>query len=711
MSFPHDPFKVKVEVAWAADLTNSASWVYTDISPYVNGSVVITRGRSNETSKVDPTRIEFRLRNTDGRFSPHLPTGANYPNVIRNVPVQVSFDYGSGYKVRANGFIDGWHPIWPSGNQSYAEVAVEASGIIRRLNQGAVLRSSLYRSLAGVYSWQTPAVAYWPCEDESNALGAASGIGGKPMAAFGSVSFAADAIFAGSGPLPKLALGASLVGTVPPYAATNTWKAVWVFRISTAISVASQIGEVRSLGTIVRWEILWEPGPPQFTRIKGYNSAGTELFADGGTTLTHADGSSIAVGEQMAVELEVSEIAGPNVSWSYIVAAANGGGTGKSGSTAGSVGNVRAVQFTSNNSLDQATCGHFAVSTSLLLFSDFEAAGGHAGESTAHRIDRLCAEEGIDESTLFSITTSADTLMGAQSRTRFIDLIREVEDAEQGLALETVASSLHSPMLNFVDRGSRENRTVDMTLDCAERQVRVDFEPNEDDQHIHNDVTASRMGGASARAPSITADVYSEEQTLNLQYDADLPYYASWLQHIGTADEMRISSLSWDLAAHPELIAAWITCDVGSWLSVTNLPSQYPPGPLGLVLEGWTETLDAVTWRIANANTSPSRLWEVWQLEDTRLGRLESDGTTLAAGVTSTATSLSLATPSGPLWTTASGDRPFDIEVAGERMTVTNLTGSTSPQTATVTRSVNGVVKAQASGAAVTPWQNGFLAL
>jgi len=89
--------------------------------------------------------------------------------------------------------------------------------------------------------------------------------------------------------------------------------------------------------------------------------------------------------------------------------------------------------------------------------------------------------------------------------------------------------------------------------------------------------------------------------------------------------------------------------------------------------------------------------------------RYSSDGSSLAAGATSTATSLSVATPSGPLWSDLDGQ--FDIYVAGERMTVTAITGTTSPQTFTVIRSVNGVVKAQASAAEVRLFKPAIYAL
>ena len=68
--------------------------------------------------------------------------------------------------------------------------------------------------------------------------------------------------------------------------------------------------------------------------------------------------------------------------------------------------------------------------------------------------------------------------------------------------------------------------------------------------------------------------------------------------------------------------------------------------------------------------------------------------------MTTTSTSRTVNITAGPLWTTT--EVPFDILVGGEQMTVTAVAGAASPQTFTVTRSVNGVVKAHASGEAVT---------
>jgi hypothetical protein len=85
--------------------------------------------------------------------------------------------------------------------------------------------------------------------------------------------------------------------------------------------------------------------------------------------------------------------------------------------------------------------------------------------------------------------------------------------------------------------------------------------------------------------------------------------------------------------------------------------------------------------------------------------RYDSSSTTLAAGATSTATSLSLTTTNyHDRWSTTS--LPYALMVAGERVTATAMTAAVYSsgvwtQTATVTRSVNGVIKAQSSGAVV----------
>jgi hypothetical protein len=66
---------------------------------------------------------------------------------------------------------------------------------------------------------------------------------------------------------------------------------------------------------------------------------------------------------------------------------------------------------------------------------------------------------------------------------------------------------------------------------------------------------------------------------------------------------------------------------------------------------------------------------------------------------------------SSPLWTTNAGDFPVDIAIGGERMTVTSISGASSPQAFTVARGINGVAPAQGAGRDVRLWQPPILGL
>jgi hypothetical protein len=84
--------------------------------------------------------------------------------------------------------------------------------------------------------------------------------------------------------------------------------------------------------------------------------------------------------------------------------------------------------------------------------------------------------------------------------------------------------------------------------------------------------------------------------------------------------------------------------------------------------------------------------------------RVDTDGSELASGVTATATSLSVTVTDGPLWITSAAypqEFPFDAALGGERIRVTAISGTTSPQTWTVIRSANGIVKPHDANTAV----------
>jgi hypothetical protein len=189
--------------------------------------------------------------------------------------------------------------------------------------------------------------------------------------------------------------------------------------------------------------------------------------------------------------------------------------------------------------------------------------------------------------------------------------------------------------------------------------------------------------------------------------DTQLPDLAGWLLHQGTVDEPRYPAVAVDLGRAPFAASAALTgdvmdTDVGATVALTNLPAWLPPDDTDQLVRGYSETLSNFTHTVAFIGEPASP--QVVGIYDDTAFRYHPDGSTLAAGVTSSATSLSVATASGPLWF-AFASTSFDIVVGGERMTVTATSGTSSPQTFTVTRSVNGVVKAHSAGETVDLFQ------
>jgi hypothetical protein len=122
-----------------------------------------------------------------------------------------------------------------------------------------------------------------------------------------------------------------------------------------------------------------------------------------------------------------------------------------------------------------------------------------------------------------------------------------------------------------------------------------------------------------------------------------------------------------------------------------SLDGQTPDTVL-LLARGYTETLSSDTHQIS-WNEAPGEPY-LCPVFDDGVSRWAAGASSLHAAITSTAVSFFVDSADGTLWTTAGGDLPLDIMVAGERMTVGAITGTSSPQVfSSVTRSVNGVVK------------------
>lgn len=601
--------------------------------------------------------------------------------------------------LRFIGEVAAWPSQWDgSGRDIYAPI--EASGVMRRLSQGQPALQSAFRrgidSLANL-------VAYWSLEEPSGATSFASALsGGNPMTIKGGPpNLSTNTTFDSSLALPEFN-AAGFYGLVPYYTPTNDIQVRYLMSIPAAGAVTGKvISRIYTAGTAQRWDLIY--GTTGTLNLTAYDSDGVSLA----TTVAVAfavDGFPCRV----SVELDTT---GANVGYRITTLGLHAtAGLTTSGTLAGAtVLRCTKVVMNPDGALMDVAVGHVTVESAISVFSDVQQQlDAYSGETAGRRVQRLCREEGLSIQGFGDLDASA--AMGPQSAMTLLDLLKECAATDLGI----LADSRAVLGVAYRPRTSLYNQAAAVTVPYA--SLPPGFVPVEDDANTRNDVTATRPSGSSYRytlqsgtmsvlPPPAGVGRYDDAPSVSVASDADLPDQAGWRVHVGTVNEARFPSIDVDLA-HPTiatsaaLTAALQLLDLGDRVLITGTPSgRMAPGDVSQLVQGSTETLNVKTHKLS-LKCSPESPWRVGVYGTaTIVSRYSSDGSTLNGAHTSSTTSLSVATPSGPLWTHADGD--FDIVVSGESMTVTNVTGASSPQTFTVIRSVNGVVKAQASGASV----------
>lgn len=684
MAFPATKLDMVVEIALGADLTDlPTSWTWTDVTSYVlvDKLVAITRGRTDVHSQATPATCSLLVRNDDGRWCRTNPKGAWYGQLSKNTPLRVRVNGGAGYISRFTGYIDQLPPRWDL-SQRYVTVPITASGVMRRVGRSdSIAHSALYDAHTEGYYTGGTTVGYWPLEDGSSSTSFASGIDGPP-ALYINMTPTADSTIDGSDPLPTAGTNAAVNCQVPAYNPSTTWATRWVMKIPTAVSIPQSLMRWYTGGTLVMWQLVVSPGSPDTIKLEAYDSSGVEQLGMVATTFTDASGTEL-YGQQVYIECNAAQN-GANIDWDFTVwyAAVGSSGIGGIGSEPATIGNVSAIGFGVGwgaVGMDGTILGHIAVSSN----SSYGAltgygATGYASETTFGRFTRLLNAQNIPVHASVNLATA----MGPQFTDTLERQLQEVSDTEGMPIYDGRTGSL-----SLDARQDRYNASPTLTLDFAQSQVAGTPEPTDDDQDLHNDVIVSRHGGSSARATQLTGPnnvtevgVYPLQLTVNTETDSVLPHHAGWQRHLGTLDELRWPQISMNLHRTTSKITDWLSCDIGSRIQLQNPPGQLAPDAIDVLLEGYEEILGPKTWTVV-ANCSPATPWDVWELEDSTLGRLDTPGSYLLSTYASGATSLLVAASVGsntgsPQWSTTG--EPYDWSVAGEQITVGTMNTNAS---------------------------------
>lgn len=610
---------------------------------------------------------------------------------------------------RFSGEISEWPQRWdPTGTD--VSTPVEAAGILRRLGQGnSPLQSTLNRGLS---TFGPDVIAYWPCEDGANSTSLASALPNHPAMAFNLPNrpdLASYDKFACSQPIPSLK-NSSWTGYIPDYEDVYGEIGVWcLLNIPTSAAPAGEEVIFRiwtSNATVPIWQLSVDTsGNLRLLAVNAFLSVVLDTGLIGFGVLDRDLRISVTMAQN-----------GADIDYTIATLEVGVGFGNISTGTVSSVtlGKASRLDVDFGKSLDGVAIGQFSVfRRDVGLFNLLSELNAYKGEYATDRMVRLCDENGE----LINIKGSAnDTMpMGYQLPASFLSLLRECEATDGGV-LHEARDHLG---LQYRTRGSiyALDRILTPATFVYNSAHLSSIQPTDDDQYTRNDITAKVNKGSSARVSDETGGPlsvdrvgrYDDQLTVNVGPDGRLFDAASWALHKGTTDEARYPSFALWMERAPFVASASLTAtatglDVGDWMLVTNPPAWLPPETIRQVVIGQSEYLHNFAWQITT-NCAPASVYDVGVYEDTE-SRYESDGSWLGADATSGATSITVATPSGPVW--ANADLPYSIIVDGEKMTVTGVSGTTSPQTFTVTRAVNGISKAHDEGAEVRLFRRSY---
>ncbi|MDX8050399.1 hypothetical protein SK571_13490 [Lentzea sp. BCCO 10_0798] len=666
---------------WAAAAAEPAGWHISATIPAARaGWVGIRSGLSASNSNA-------------------LPVVFTYTDVVIRSP-------------RYIGEVSSLPPRWDlSGNDKW--VPIEAWGIMRRLGQGApVLHSALHRATLSIAP-----VAYWPCEDGRNSVQLASVLpGGAPLVIAGEASLAADDEFLCSEPLPTMGTS-TWDAPIPAYTSTGKIQLRFLMRMPAAgVPTDAILARVYTTGSLTFWQLVYAGGGT--LRLEGCRDEVTIPVSSGNIGFNPQD-------RLVRVSVELSDNGGGGVDWriSTLQVGASSAGFFNGTAASQSTGRATRVWMAPQRNLGDTVIGHISVQDQITTLFDLSLElNAYIGETAGARIVRLCTENAVPVAIHGTLTSTMP--MGPQPVGTLLELLRECEDADAGILYESCGEL----GIAYRTRESIYSQGARVALDYSAGEVAPPFEPVDDDQATRNDVTARRVDGATARAVQTTGRMsvldpsaggvgrYDSTVDVNVEADAQLPDLANWLLHLGTVDEPRYPAIAVDRAsphvvANATLSAAALDLDIGDRLTVSGtVADSHSYDVVDQIVRGYTETLGAFDHKIETTG-APASPYDVLVLDDTARDRIDSGSSTLNAGISNSDMSLSIASTQ-ELWSTDAGDYPLDLQIGGEVITVSAMSGASSPQTATVSaRSVNGVVKSHSAGAPVQLAAPNFIGL
>lgn len=583
---------VQVHVAFNAGYaTPAADREWTDVSQWVEleESIKITHGRQDEFSTAGANKLSLTLDNSDGRFTVGRTGSPYYPNVKLGRPIRVTATTVTGHtSVRFLGFVDEWPTEW-DGTDSYAFANLVAT------SRMAWLSGTLPNVMAAEILADDPA-GYWPLGDPANST-EAKDASGNPQSRPLTVTGSDTAIVFGNATGPgtdgitaaEFANGQYLVGSIPS-------GSLRMIRATALVPAAT--GELQHIAVT---------GPIE-----------TNDFGDGIAVDLSGNfaGTNVADGETHDLAIRYD---GANTAWWYVdgVEVATDGATPTPTITSLIVGESlvgvisHVAIYTSDVSADRVAAHASAALT------------GHEDDTPGERVERYALYAGIPATEVDADAGSTPIAHLDTTGTEALAAMRRVEEAEGG-----VLHDGRDGNLRFRSRTSRYGQDPAVTLDAEAQEIEAGYMTKPDRAGIVNVATITTADDQTFRAE----DTASRDDYGPQTHQADLltnngptaESTATWLVNTYAEPSGRVPTLGVDLLPFsPERQAAILDADIGTLVSVANLPSQAADTDVDFFVEGYTEDIDPESYTFT-FNVSPAALVAVWVIEDPVAGQLDS---------------------------------------------------------------------------------------
>lgn len=705
------------------------TWVEITDEIRMTDAVHIRHGRNSVLDVVGPSTATFTLDNAAGTYTPGHPGSALYPHVRPNVKLTLTINGHDWF----TGYVDSWTPSYPDGTDDSPRVAVSATDRFRVWS-----RRQLLDTHAETVQATAANMSLWRMDIDSGAVcGDVFGVRSPirivtPRGTFED-NLPGETAYGASGPTYATPGVTLTPGTNPQVGDTGYWEfgdsGGPVLQLPVAFELAgdawtlafwTEVSEYYDRSGADGWAKRYTHQLAACTDGLGWSVWLEGDVIDDGMELKLMDESGTFFGSVSADGLfALNNLIHVAIVWdggSDMSLYCNGflavTDTPTTTDTTQSTVTLGGLYMPSRRRVwNHGACTISGVAYASVALDVDQIAGmgvagrtGFSGETPAVRVPRIMTYADVSPADYTVADGVADGYGTSQATLGPLDtagkdllaLVQETAQAEQGVFYVDFAG-----VAQFADRYSRGMSTTPVFDVDQERYTSgSDFAAVIEDATIVNYVTVTASDGSTGTAfdqESIDDNgIVSASETLNVDTQAQAADHAARRVACFAQPTPRIAQVTIDLltAEDAGVYDAVMPLKIGDLIRITGLPEQSQPST---VLDGYIEGMTGV-FGIDEASItfdlSPIVPAEI-VLDDDDLGRLGSLGEALDVAMDADDTTATVAAGDPGFATT---DLPYDIDVTGERMTVTAAAAvSGGQQVLTVTRAVDGTPAASHS--------------